>query len=891
MKVKTQFELSCNNYDVSDEEFLKLVKKLLAYLKKIDLAQEINVSHAAIVRNDYYKKVEVKQCSVKLVGQDSVLFTSEVENPERVLGCDILIRKVLLDVLNDICYKLKLAIAVSPVDLRESKYSNRRSVREEAGKLVSVKVVDEPKGKGVEIKTSTGALYYYTVNKKDPKYNTPEKLANAVRGLAGKYNRNMGRIYNFLRDHAISYNSDITARANLKKAEINVESHGKGLIVSLDNGQVYRYTVNRRDSEYTSLESLKSAVDKLWETGASVDKILEFLDAHAMLYAREGKGMRTRRARVLKEETGKLPFKSSADRLLGYIDDLKKDMYDGHDSLSWAETNLIYDDNGIIAKPDFYVGFAQAMEKNSPFKGKIFSADDYPNLDYWKHNLEDYFAKWDLRESKSLKEADATQVWKLTGIVWDKTDENGNAVDIYLPDTYLIPASETTEKGIAEYLYDKFGYFADEFDCELDDGFDLALVNEAKETEYSTPTKAEAKDVLKAMARIDIDVANMADMIIELIFADSNPEQEDSDVDREFIDGLEKVFNKENPFKKGMYEFTELYDIFYKWKKDVLLFFAKWGLKESKQLKESVKDLPAWLVTGIKWEPSSEMDEEDIPTEKEAPTQVVIPAGVTDVKGIEKYLIDTYDATSWLPADWSVQVIDECNRIVESDVEDKPEWEVYNIDWEVQFDDAMYYVTEMPDKVVAKVLHISVSDYLALSEEELKEYVRDAIKDSRVVTSFLYGIPEVIEISAGETDEAGIADWLHAHYGWTAYSYDADPIYNEFELTEAEDLSSNKKFDLVEVFGQKALYTDGRFKVDGPFNGTRLYAYDVKGCDDDPKEPGTLESRVLENRIGSMMFLKSIKTPVMLKGQIKFTGDQLTVAEYIAIYGTRARTA
>ena len=679
-------------------------------------------------------------------------------------------------------------------------YTESKSIKEDsAGKLVSVKVVDEPKGKGVEIKTSTGALYYYTVDKNDAKYNTPEKLVNAVRGLAGKHNKDMGRIYKFLNGHALNYDKDITVRANLKKTDIAIEQHGKGLVVSLDNGQVYRYTVDRKDKDYTSLAKLKDSAEGMWRHGASVDQILNFLDSHALLYAREGRRVK---GRTLKEDSVEsvLPYQSSANRLLDAVGSIKQNVMD----LDNAVVDLVYDSDGIIAEPDFCAELAKVFDKNSPFKARLFDVSNM-DIDYWQRDLANYFAKWNLRESRQLREETTSLVWKITGLVWDKTDDNGNEVDVYLPDIYLISANETDEKGIAAWLYDKFGYFPDEFDSELVDGFEFAAdaINEAKESDdYSKPQPAAAKQLLKVINYIDINVGIICDMITELCYADADYSTEimHSNVDREFCAGLEKAFNKNNPFKKDMYGFTDLYQMIFDWKKDFRLFFAKWGLKESKSLTESMVD--------------------DVEADLLKLKQLLKKSSVVDNASISRWE-ESYKGTYTI-------TFDDGKGIMYAQLEYDPATRKI----------ILYYET-----------YGAVEWYCDTTFEDLISDIADlqAFRDSQMVECQ--------------------------------------------DLIEAEELNTGKRFDLVDVLGYKALYTTGRFKVDGPFEGVRIYAYDIKGCEDDPKELGTLETRVLENRIGSMLFLKTIKTPTMIKDQVKFTGEKLSVAEIIAIYESKIKTA
>lgn len=163
-------------------------------------------------------------------------------------------------------------------------------IMEAAGTLVSVKIIDEPYGKGVEVVDSNGAVYRYAVDEHDPKYYTPEKVKNAVLGLAKHHNYEMYYIYNFLRKNTLGdYYKDVTKRTGLGKAEIVAEPNGEGLKVILDNGKVFRYTVDTNDEKYDTLEKLKDGAEGMWRHGASVDGIIDFLDHHAMLYAREAK--------------------------------------------------------------------------------------------------------------------------------------------------------------------------------------------------------------------------------------------------------------------------------------------------------------------------------------------------------------------------------------------------------------------------------------------------------------------------------------------------------------------------------------------------------------------------------------------------------------------------
>ena len=179
---------------------------------------------------------------------------------------------------------------------------------DESARLVYVKIIDEPYGKGVEVKDSNGAIYRYAVDTNDPKYNTPEKVKNSVMAYARRNNFSMGKIYNFLKNNTLGdYDKDVSQRAGLGTAEIVAEPNGDGLKITLDNGKVFRYTVDFNDEKYDTLDKLKDGAEGMWRHGASVDGILSFLDNHALLYARESRELRRMKreiARYISENKG-----------------------------------------------------------------------------------------------------------------------------------------------------------------------------------------------------------------------------------------------------------------------------------------------------------------------------------------------------------------------------------------------------------------------------------------------------------------------------------------------------------------------------------------------------------------------------------------------------------
>ena len=166
-------------------------------------------------------------------------------------------------------------------------YTESVKVTEDA-RLDYVKIIDEPYGKGIEIKDTNGAIYRYAIDDNDPKYSDPEAIVRSVKAYARRNNFNMAKIYNFLKNNTLGhYDKDVSNRVGLGKVDIVAEPNGEGLKVTLDNGKVFRYTVNTNDEKYDTLEKLKDGAEGMWRHSASVDGILRFLDNHALLYARE----------------------------------------------------------------------------------------------------------------------------------------------------------------------------------------------------------------------------------------------------------------------------------------------------------------------------------------------------------------------------------------------------------------------------------------------------------------------------------------------------------------------------------------------------------------------------------------------------------------------------
>lgn len=88
--------------------------------------------------------------------------------------------------------------------------------------------------------------------------------------------------------------------------------------------------------------------------------------------------------------------------------------------------------------------------------------------------------------------------------------------------------------------------------------------------------------------------------------------------------------------------------------------------------------------------------------------------------------------------------------------------------------------------------------------------------------------------------------------------------------------------DVVELFGKEALFTNGRVTKNALPEG--LYTYDLRGSDNDPGQPVTLEPMVLVNHAASVIVSEKVPIPengvVPLGEDMSFTGESITMEQF-----------
>ena len=102
-----------------------------------------------------------------------------------------------------------------------------------------------------------------------------------------------------------------------------------------------------------------------------------------------------------------------------------------------------------------------------------------------------------------------------------------------------------------------------------------------------------------------------------------------------------------------------------------------------------------------------------------------------------------------------------------------------------------------------------------------------------------------------------------------------------------------EKYQGIELFDKPALFSNGRIDRDSLPEG--LYCYDLRGSDDDPGDPVTIENHVTVNHAASVITAEPIALPeegYLRLGEdgLNFTGDEQSVKEFFqAAYPEKAK--
>ncbi len=117
-------------------------------------------------------------------------------------------------------------------------------------------------------------------------------------------------------------------------------------------------------------------------------------------------------------------------------------------------------------------------------------------------------------------------------------------------------------------------------------------------------------------------------------------------------------------------------------------------------------------------------------------------------------------------------------------------------------------------------------------------------------------------------------------------------LQKEWELESYETVESQKEdepektYQEVEVFGVPALFDNARIRQEDVPEG--LYCYDLRGSDDDPGEPVTVERHVAVNHAASILTVVPLPVPeqgvLRLGEELNFVGGMMDVREFMEEY-------
>jgi len=97
-----------------------------------------------------------------------------------------------------------------------------------------------------------------------------------------------------------------------------------------------------------------------------------------------------------------------------------------------------------------------------------------------------------------------------------------------------------------------------------------------------------------------------------------------------------------------------------------------------------------------------------------------------------------------------------------------------------------------------------------------------------------------------------------------------------------------EEYEFVELFGKPALFTNARIQTDSVPEG--WFCYDLRGSDDDPGQPVTLEILVVVNHAGTILTQENISFPkgknyLPLGEGLNFLGGHMDLAAFCEEYG------
>lgn len=91
---------------------------------------------------------------------------------------------------------------------------------------------------------------------------------------------------------------------------------------------------------------------------------------------------------------------------------------------------------------------------------------------------------------------------------------------------------------------------------------------------------------------------------------------------------------------------------------------------------------------------------------------------------------------------------------------------VYNIQWDIDIDEALERLSEITPQDGAKLLQVSEETYAAMTTEERNDYAESLFRHNPALLEECMGLPDEIVLPETLTEDEDIADWLSDTYGF-----------------------------------------------------------------------------------------------------------------------------
>ena len=98
----------------------------------------------------------------------------------------------------------------------------------------------------------------------------------------------------------------------------------------------------------------------------------------------------------------------------------------------------------------------------------------------------------------------------------------------------------------------------------------------------------------------------------------------------------------------------------------------------------------------------------------------------------------------------------------------------YNIDWDIDIEEAFEKLDEMNYKSAASALGISADDYANMTTEERHDFAYDLFHHCPGELEDFMDLPTKVEIPKELTNEEDITEWLSDEYGFCIKGYKLD---------------------------------------------------------------------------------------------------------------------